>query len=169
VASEKGKLFFLDEKLKNNNLSIWNYIGQSLLATVTVFLVIHLLGNFTEDAVIVAVVGSTTFVVFAMPDHSTAYPRNVIGGHSVCVLVGILFALILRYVEMDVTIAISGAIGLAIFIMLITDTEHPAAAGSPIPIILSGIAIDLVLFIVASALLLSIARIILKPWLKDLM
>ena len=64
MASGRGKLFFLDEKLKNKNLSIWNYIGQSLLATVTVFLVIHLLRTFTEDVVVVAVIGSTTFVVF---------------------------------------------------------------------------------------------------------
>ena len=168
MAKKKTGIFLLDEKLRSRNLSIWNYVFQSLLATVTVLIVIHFL-SITAEAVVVAVIGSTTFVVFTIPDQQTAQPRNVIGGHTVCVLVGCLFAFSMNYIEMGMAIGVSGAIGLSIFLMLITDTEHPPAAGSSIPIILGGIVPGLVIFIVGSAVLLSLARIVLKPWLKDLM
>ena len=56
-----------------------NYALQSILATVAIFIVLYLLS--LEHVVIIASIGATTFIIFAMPDNITAQSRNVIGGH----------------------------------------------------------------------------------------
>ena len=56
-----------------------NYVMQSLLATMSVFIVLYFLS--LQHAVIIASIGATAFIVFAMPDSVTAQARNVIGGN----------------------------------------------------------------------------------------
>ena len=54
-----------------------HYVLQSLFATVAVFVVLYFLS--LQNAVIIASLGASTFIVFAMPDNVTAKPRNVVG------------------------------------------------------------------------------------------
>ncbi|MFP4006331.1 MAG: HPP family protein [Candidatus Hadarchaeia archaeon] len=76
----------LDPKLKEN----WkNYIWQGVFAGGSVVLIMVILGNIFEF-VLIAAVGSTAFTVFAIPHSRTARIRNVMGGHSLCIIVGIL-------------------------------------------------------------------------------
>ena len=69
-----------------------NYVFQSLFATLAIFIVLLTLS--LQEAVIIASIGATTFIVFAMPKSITAKPRNVIGGHIVGLISGSLCALI---------------------------------------------------------------------------
>ena len=72
---------------------LWkNYLYQSFLATVIVFIILLLLT--VEHAVVIASIGATAFIVFTMPRNITAKPRRVIGGHLVGLLSGSLCALI---------------------------------------------------------------------------
>jgi len=66
-----------------------HYVLQSVLATLAVFIVISFLS--LQHAVIVASLGATAFIVFAMPASITARARNVIGGHIVGLFCGFLF------------------------------------------------------------------------------
>ena len=76
-----------------SNRADWkNYLWQSLLAAVSMFLVLVLLS--LQRAVIVASVGATAFIVFMKPGNPFAAPRNVIGGHLVGLAAGLIFALI---------------------------------------------------------------------------
>ena len=59
-----------------------NYIIQSLLATVAVAIILYFVNIFTEAA-IVAALGASIFIVFAMPRSVTAQSRRLIGGHIV--------------------------------------------------------------------------------------
>ena len=68
------------------------YVMQSLLATLSVFIVLYFLN--LQHAVIIASIGATAFIVFAMPDSVTAQARNVIGGQLVGLFCGFLFSLI---------------------------------------------------------------------------
>ena len=63
-----------------------NYVFQSLLATMSLFCVLIFLEQ--GEQVIVASLGATAFVVFALPNNLTAQPRNVIGGHIVGLICG---------------------------------------------------------------------------------
>jgi CBS-domain-containing membrane protein len=66
---------------------LWkNYLYQSFLATIVVFIVLLLLNM--EHAVVIASIGATAFIVFTMPRNITAAPRRVIGGH----LIGLFLA-----------------------------------------------------------------------------
>ena len=69
-----------------------NYVFQSLFATVAVFVVLYFLT--LQNAVIIASIGATAFIVFAMPKALTANARNVIGGHVVGLFWGFVFSLV---------------------------------------------------------------------------
>lgn len=66
-----------------------SYIIQSLLAVVTVVIIFTFVEVLTHAA-IVAALGPSTFIVFAMPHSITAQARRVIGGHVVGLLCGIV-------------------------------------------------------------------------------
>ncbi|MCJ7769012.1 MAG: HPP family protein, partial [Dehalococcoidales bacterium] len=56
-----------------------NYIIQSLMALAVLLIILSFVEVLTEAA-IVAALGASTFIVFAMPRSITARPRRLIGG-----------------------------------------------------------------------------------------
>ena len=147
--------------------SFWkNYVFQSLLATLTVFIVLLFLN--IEHAVIVSSIGATAFIVFAMPKSITAKPRNVIGGHLVGLLFGSLCALIPQPSSIHSVIVYSLAVGLSIFTMVIIDTEHPPAAGTALGVVIQGFSLNVLAAVVTSVVILSAVHHFLKPHLRDL-
>ncbi|MEA3225762.1 MAG: HPP family protein, partial [Planctomycetota bacterium] len=109
-----------------------NYVFQSLLATLVIFFILLSL-SFQEDAVIIASLGATAFIVFAMPNQITARSRNIIGGYIVGFLCGFVCSLVPIAEVMNESLGHSllyaVAVGLSIFIMVVIDTEHPPASG----------------------------------------
>lgn len=147
-----------------------NFIWQSLLATGSVFLVLMILGM--DEAVIIASLGATAFVVFALPEKITAFPRNVIGGHLVglcCGLVGIGILHMLPVTTNQVENAIYAiSVGLAIFVMTVVDTEHPPAAGTAMGVAMRGFDPQVFIQVMIFAIVFSIIRLLLKKHLRDL-
>jgi CBS-domain-containing membrane protein len=93
----------------------WRFAIQSLLAFGAVSVVAIYLGELTNGAV-VAALGATAFIVFAMPEHETAQPRRVLGGHALCIAIGWLFSAPLRLglvvrTETSVGFLAAGAVG----------------------------------------------------------
>ena len=143
-----------------------NYIFQSFLATLTIFVVLLFLS--IEHAVIIASIGATAFIVFAMPKSITAKPRNVIGGHLVGFLSGCLCALIPHSSFLYSILLYSLAVGLSIFIMVVTDTEHPPASGTALGFAITGFDLNAAIALITSAIMLSLAHHFFKPYLRDL-
>ncbi|RLC60880.1 MAG: HPP family protein [Chloroflexota bacterium] len=143
-----------------------NYIFQSLLATMTTFIVLLLLSM--EQAVIIASIGATAFIVFAMPTSITARPRNVIGGHLIGLLCGSICALIPQPSFLHSGIAYSLAVGLSFFMMVIADAEHPPASGTALGVAITGFSLDVMVAVITSAVVLSLAHHFLRPFLRDL-
>jgi len=151
------------EKLRSS----WkSYILQSLLAAFTVFMVLLFLN--IEHAVIISSIGATAFIVFAMPKSITAKPRNVIGGHLAGLLLGSLCTLIPQPSSLHSIAAYSLAVGLSILAMVITDTEHPPAAGTALGVAIKGFSLNIAIAVVTSVIILSLAHHFFKPYLKDL-
>jgi CBS-domain-containing membrane protein len=147
--------------------SLWkNYIYQSFLATLVVLMVFWLLS--TTEAVIVASIGSTAFIVFTMPTSFTATSRRVIGGHATGLLCGILGVLILQQWSVPPIIIYSFTVGLSIFLMVALDFEHPPASGTALGVVISGFSLKVIIATLASAVVLSLAHHYLKKYLKDL-
>ena len=143
-----------------------NYIFQSLLATMTTFIVLLLLSM--EQAVIIASIGATAFIVFAMPTSITARPRNVIGGYLIGLLCGSICALIPQPSSLHSVIAYSLAVGLSFFVMVIADAEHPPASGTALGVAITGFSLDVMVAVITSAVVLSLAHHFLRPFLRDL-
>lgn len=148
-------------------VSHWkSYVFQSLLATVAIF--VALLVFTLQHPVIVASIGATGFIVFARPDSATAKARSVVGGHLVGLFCGFLCTLILQFSSVHPAIAYSLAVGLSIFIMVVADTEHPPASGTALGVAIEGFCMNLMIAVITSVIVLSLAHRFLKPLLRDL-
>ena len=143
-----------------------HYVLQSILATLSVFIVLYFLS--LQNAVIIASIGATAFIVFAMPDNVTAQARNVIGGQLVGLLYGFLFSLIPQPSLIYSIIAYSLAVGATIFTMVVTDTEHPPAAGTALGVAMTGISLDVFIAVISSIILLSLIHRFFRSHMKDL-
>lgn len=139
---------------------------QSLFAALAIFIVLLFLG--LQNAVIIASIGATVFIVFAMPKGITAKPRNIIGGHSVGLIAGSLCALIPHPSFLYAIIVYSFTVGLSIFIMVVTDTEHPPASGTALGVVIRGFSLNVTIAVVTSAIILSLIHHFFKRYLKDL-
>ena len=153
------------------------YIFQCGLATL-VLLVVLIVEDAVLNAAVMVAVASTAFIIFVIPDSIAARPRRVIGGHVVAVLIGGLLTIILHSsflnpivagnrIVFDVMAALS--LGISILLMVVTNTEHPPAAGTALGLILEGFSWNLVLFVLLSALLMSLIRIVLRNKMTNLL
>jgi len=132
---------FIDKKFKENKKL---YFLQSALATFTIFLILLFLDVVTHTAII-ATLGATAFVVFAMPHAYISKMRVLKGGYIIGMIVGGLCS----YAANSHIIAINGneeiayiifgglAVGIAILLMVVTNTEHPPAAGMALGLVLN--------------------------------
>jgi len=143
-----------------------HYVLQSLFATLAVFIVLYFLS--LQDAVIIASLGATAFIVFAMPDSLMAQPRNVIGGHLVGLFWGFVFSLIPHPIMLASLVCYSAAVGLSIFTMVVTDTEHPPASGTALGVAITGMHPSVLIAVVLSIVMLSLIHHFFKPYLRDL-
>ena len=133
---------------------------------------------------IVVGIASSAFTIFVVPNSVAATPRKVIGGHLLAALIGTIIALLLqspflieivlekRYI-LDMAAALS--VGVGIFVMVVTNTEHPPAAGTSLGLVIQccqpsvGVDWSSISFILVSALLLSIVRIALRDRMVNLL
>ncbi len=143
-----------------------SYIFQTLLSSVVVFLVLLLLNM--EDAVIIASIGATVFIVFAMPQYITAQPRRIIGGYIIGLVTGALFALIPHPTTLSAFTVYSAAVGSSIFLMIVFDAEHPPASGIALGTAITGVSPRIAIAVVTSCLVLSAIHVLTRRYLRDL-
>ena len=152
------------------------YIIQSLLAVAAVALILYFVEILTHAA-IVAALGASTFIVFAMPHSITAQPRRLIGGH----IVGLICGTFCYFVflagplgelakDWEYILWFTGAlsVGLSIFLMTVTNTEHPPAASTALGVVIHPWSYQMVIFILLCAIGLTLIRRILRGYLRDL-
>lgn len=138
----------------------WAYVLQSLMGTVSIFLVLTLMCM--QDAVVIASLGATVFIIFAMPQSVTANFRNVVGGHFIGILSGVLWAMCPHDHVLLTAAVYAAAVGTSMLLMVVFDCEHPPAAGTALGKALEGFSFssDLVLMsgIIVLALIHALAR-----------
>ena len=147
-----------------------HYVFQCLLASFSVFLIVIVMG--LDHQVMTASLGATAFIVFALPEKVTAQPQNVIGGHAVGIICGHFGSVLLEIIPgMTVTehaLGVGLAVGLAIFVMVVVDMEHPPAAGTAFGIVTSGATLPVVREVLFFAIVLSVIHGVLRKHLHDL-
>ncbi|MBN2484038.1 MAG: HPP family protein [Candidatus Omnitrophica bacterium] len=163
---------FLDQNFKKNP---WPYVFQSLCASVYILFILLFL-DIRHNAAIIASLGASVFLVFTTPRQYYAHPKPLIGGYLVGILMGVLFSYLAHTVLIETVFAgdirhvVCGAlaVGISIFLMVITDTEHPPAAGMALSLVLGAWNLYTVTFIVTAVIFLSLLKKILNPFLKKL-
>jgi CBS-domain-containing membrane protein len=167
-------MILIDDKFKGNKL---RYILQSLLAMVAVFIILMVL-DAIRNAAIIAALGASSFIAFTMPHARSSRPRYLIGGYLVGMVSGCLCrfviggtGIIARYPDSNVPYIIFGAIavGIAIFVMAITNTEHPPAASLALGLVLNGCEPRVLLLILIGISSLTVIKILAKPVLRNLL
>jgi CBS-domain-containing membrane protein len=155
------------QKNKTELQKYWkNYIFQSVIATISIFFVLVVLKF--SNAIVIASIGATVFIIFAMPGSISARPRSVIGGHLIGLIVGSLIFIIpfsTFYTEM---LLLAASVGLAMFIMVVTDCEHPPACGTALGVAMLGFSLKVALTIIISSIILSIIHTVCKKIILDL-
>jgi len=151
------------------------FVIQSLLALATFFVVLLFVEKVTQ-VVIVAALGASTFIVFSMPHTMTAAPRRLIGGHVVGLVSGsICHFLCIDGLSVNITestallaLTFAVAIALAMFLMAVTNTEHPPAAATSIGLLMAGWSWAAILFVLLFAGLLAVIHHVLRRYLVNL-
>jgi CBS-domain-containing membrane protein len=165
-----SRLRLIDERFREDPV---HYVLQTLLAFVVIALIVVGMGVLTSGT-IVAALGASSFIVFAMPHYKPARPRNLIGGHVVCLALGLLCSIPVRTIpgltdhEVGLGLIAAAAVALSIFAMVVTDSEHPPAAGNALAFAITSVGLGDVLFTLGAVVLLAIVRHALRGWLRDL-
>ncbi len=165
----------LDKRFGENKAQ---YVLQCLLATVSILLIQLVIGAFAH-IVVVAAFGASAFIAFTMPHAEVSKARFLIGGYLVGLVIGTAgneIAALLRPGDVSqwaqlarVTVACA-SVGVTMLVMVVTDTEHPPAAGLAL-----GIALESQWDLLTAATLLGgivtvvLLKRLLKPILKNLM
>jgi len=153
-----------------------NYLFQCSLVTASLLIILLVEGALLRAAIVVAV-ASTAFTLFVVPHSVVSTPRNVVGGHAMAVIAGSIFAGIIAIPNVaslvepflylrNLIAALS--LGLCIFGMVITHTEHPPAAGTALGLVVHDWTGSAVVFIMMSVVALTLVRLVLKPRLINL-
>ena len=89
--------------------------------------------------------GASMVLVMAVHESPLAHPKNILFGHILSALAGVLVFSLLG----SSVVSLGLAVGLAIFLMMVTKTVHPPAGANPIIAILCAKGISFILMPVA--------------------
>ena len=105
-----------------------HYVLQSIYASISIFILTLILN---DNPVLIASIGSTAFVVFAMPKSITSRQKRIIGGHFSGFIIGSCFYVFLfsKYIFFA-EIWHSFSLGITVNIRVVFDLEQPPAAGT---------------------------------------
>ena len=128
-----------------NNNKIINALLSALGALIFISFLAFLDSSFEGMIWLIPPFGASMVLVMAVHESPLAKPKNILLGHILSALSGV----IILYLIGDNFLALGIAVALAVFVMIVTDTIHPPAGANPIIVILSGQGISFVLFPVA--------------------
>ena len=91
---------------------------------------------------LIASFGSTMVLLYGYPESPFAQPKNIILGHFLTALIGIIF---LNFVPLPIFLNIPVAVGFGVMFMILLKVTHPPAGGNPIIVIIGSVSFDYLL------------------------
>ena len=121
-------------------------IIQSTLAgifsTITIGVLTVLTYKTSYGIFLIASFGSTMVLLYGYPESPFAQPKNIILGHFLTALIGIIF---LNFVPLPIFLNIPLAVGFGVMFMILLKVTHPPAGGNPIIVIIGSVSFDYLL------------------------
>jgi CBS-domain-containing membrane protein len=162
----------IEQHFRHDDLK--RYALQCGLAGIVVLVLLLVLDSVTQT-VLIASLGASAFIAFAVPRSLHSGPRNLIGGYLVGVFAGVVMSLLNQYVVMaggwdHAIMVLFGAlsISVAMFIMVVTRTEHPPAAALALGLVLNEWTFVTLVVVLGGVIVLSVAKRLVLPMLLDL-
>ena len=164
----------LDEKFVENKL---RYFGQCFLAVLALSAVLLFL-DIRTNAATVAALGSSSFIVFTMPGTRASSPRFLVGGYIVAISTGSLCNFLTtldvirdQFASPEVVYPVFAAVsvGLAIFLMVVTNTEHPPAGGVALGLVINEFSLIAIVVVLVGVFSLAFLRALFRPMMIDLL
>lgn len=109
------------------------HIGLSWLGGVIAIAAVGYIATVSNSPLVLGSFGATCVLVFGFPDSPFSQPRNVIAGHFLSSLIGLIFLTLFGAHWWSMALAA----GTAIAAMQITRTVHPPAGSNPVIVMLS--------------------------------
>ena len=116
-----AKFIFYKETLIDYKEHIWTFLGS--------FVGIGLIGwmqskqfSVTDNIFLIGSFGASSVLIYGIINSPLAQPRNLIGGHVVCALVGVT---VYKLIPDQLWLSSALSVSLAIVLMQITKTRHP--------------------------------------------
>lgn len=138
-------------------------------------LVLLLVLDAVTQTVLIASLGASAFIAFAVPRSLHSDPRHLIGGYIVGMIAGVAMASLYNLFTLEgawdhAIMIIFGAlaISLAMFTMVVTRSEHPPAAALALGLVLNEWDLLTLLVILIGVVGLSVIKRIVLPVLMDL-
>ena len=107
-------------------------IAMAALGGVLAIALVAGLSDAADTLFIIGSFGATCVLIFGFPDVPFSQPRNVVGGHFLSTLMGLIFLEIFDPHWWSVALAV----GAAIAVMMATRTVHPPAGSNPVIVVL---------------------------------
>jgi len=153
---------------------IKRYAMQCGMAGFVVLILLLVLDAVTQT-VLIAALGATAFIAFAVPRSLHSGPRSLIGGYVVGILSGALMGTLNNIIDVPVVydhavMIVCGAvaISLAMFTMVVTRTEHPPAAALALGLVLNEWGWLTLVVVLLGVIGLSVIKQLVLPALLDL-
>ena len=154
----------------------WAFAFQAALATVVMLAILTFVHSLSSAA-IAAGLASSVVGIFIGPSNQTARIRSVVGGHAAALVLGSIFSILLLFEPVHVflldadrlrNLGYATAVGAAMLLMAITNTEHPPAAGTALGMASREFDILIFLSIIGAVFLLAVMKLAIRPYLRDL-
>ncbi|MGB5337231.1 MAG: HPP family protein [Woeseiaceae bacterium] len=161
-----------DSHFRLNNFK--RYGLQCGLAGIGVLVLLLILDAVTQT-VLIASLGASAFIAFAVPRSLHSDPRHLVGGYIVGMIAGVAMSYLYSLFSLEgawdhAIMVIFGAlaISLAMFTMVVTRTEHPPAAALALGLVLNEWSFATLMVILIGVIGLSLIKRIVLPMLLDL-
>jgi len=150
------------------------YALQCGLAGVVVLILLLVLDAVTQT-VLIASLGASAFIAFAVPRSLHSGPRHLVGGYLVGILAGTIMATLNHWTNVPggldhAVMVVFGAlaISVAMFGMVVTRTEHPPAAALALGLVLNEWNLVTLAVVLTGVVVLSVVKRLVLPVLMDL-
>lgn len=104
--------------------------------------IVAVLGDASGVMWLMAPFGATCVLLFSVAASPLSQPANVVGGHVVSTLIGLIVVAVLPVTWWSLALAV----GLAIAAMAALRITHPPAGADPLVVMMSGVGFDFLLF-----------------------
>jgi len=111
-------------------------VGALISICVTGFVCGLVFGDHPQLPLIVAPIGASAVLLFAVPASPLAQPWSIVGGNTISALVGVTVV----YFVKDPMVAIGLAVSLAILAMSLTRSLHPPGGAAALTAVIGGVA-----------------------------